>query len=73
MLQRFDCNIYFLGYGMDASDKASDVSSLISICNATNDGRFINEPTEHQIEELFVSLANYKFERNRPMILETFI
>ena len=73
LLQRFNCNMIVLGYGMGSIEQAGDVKALKSICYTTNDGRFINEPSENQIEELFVSLANYKFERNRPMILETFI
>jgi hypothetical protein len=73
LLQRFECNMIVLGYGMGSAEKVSDVKALKSICYATNEGRFINEPSENQIEELFVSLANYSFDRNRPMILETFI
>ena len=58
---------------MVSTDKINDVKALKSICYATNEGRFINEPSEYQIEELFVSLNNYSFDKNRPMILETFI
>jgi hypothetical protein len=32
---------------MDKSDKESEVEALKSICSSTNDGKFINEPSEY--------------------------
>jgi hypothetical protein len=59
-------------FGYDMPDFHKDIPALKELCEDTNEGRFLNSPTETQIEELFVSLANYSFDRNRSMILETF-
>lgn len=69
LLQKFDCNMIVFGYDIF---NLQDQRELRQVCQSTPEGRFLNHPTELQIEELFVSLANYKFENHRPMILETF-
>jgi hypothetical protein len=57
------------GYG-SVSPRESELFK--NLCDSTNEGSYIQSPNNEQIRELFTSLANYRFERNRPMILEKF-
>lgn len=45
---------------------------LENLCNMTPEGRIISDPNSIQIEEMFVSMQNYKMCKNAPLILETF-
>jgi hypothetical protein len=69
VLSQFDCNLIVFGYGAMPRNEADQFKKL---CDSTNEGKFLMSPNDEQIRELFTSLANYRFERNKHMILETF-
>ncbi|CDW83509.1 UNKNOWN [Stylonychia lemnae] len=68
LLNEFECTLIVFGYGLNNKEK----KYFRKLCLSTQEGRLLIDPDLYQIEELFISLSNYKFESNKTFILETF-
>ena len=69
LLERVGCSLVVLGYDLEPNES---LSKLARVCENTIEGGFLDQPTEQDIDVLFSSLANYKFTKSRPLIMETF-
>ena len=63
------CSLVIFGYDLSPTQS---LTKLARISESTIEGGFLDQPTEQEIDVLFSSLANYKFVKNRPLIMETF-
>ena len=69
LLERVGCSLVVLGYDLEPNEA---VTKLARVCEKTIEGGFIDQPSEQDIDVLFSSLANYRFTKSRPLIMETF-
>eukprot|EP00347_Sterkiella_histriomuscorum_P007084 403350315 len=68
LLKEFECTLLVFAYGINNREK----KFFKQLCNSTQESRLLIDPDMTKIEELFVELANYKFDINKTFILETF-
>jgi hypothetical protein len=69
ILKKVNCRLVVFGYNLPGT---RETQMLAGLCESTMEGGFIENPGQEEIDQLFSSIANYRFEKNRPLIMETF-
>jgi len=68
LLKQYEVTLLVLGFDMDSHSKG-ELERISRVCN--EEGRVLNNPNPYLINEMFLSITNYRFQ-NSPLILETF-